>query len=272
MATTKTEQETIIRWDQEERVALLYTAYPTQARQWAKLGYPVEIYGRSQAGGPRSWRARVPFEALRWRRMRDGQIETRPRGRSIAIRTRKLAGSDDRSLSGRQQVGFQNNEAQHPQISGRTINTDRRGARRLTSTGHSEPEGGSQVTQNPKRKDTFAVPGTLRPTSPSRTGTHQFRASSALQCWTDQQTNQLERALHRLIAEIQDGLRHGHFEYTLTCEVIGKGGRRLVLHAGKSYQFVIPADDCQETDRQKPHESGGDSEVTTLRATAFASN
>jgi hypothetical protein len=66
-------------------------------------------------------------------------------------------------------------------------------------------------------------------------------------------------ALCRILAEIEAGLRHGFFEYTLTCEVIGHGRRRLVLHAGKSYQFLIPADDCQETDRQNPHASGVDS-------------
>jgi hypothetical protein len=101
MATTKTEQETIVRWDQEERVALLYTAYPAQARQWAKLGYPVEIYRRDHEGAPRSWEARVPLEAIRWRRMRDGQVVGRRRGRSFAVRARKLAGSDHRSHSGR---------------------------------------------------------------------------------------------------------------------------------------------------------------------------
>jgi hypothetical protein len=68
-----------------------------------------------------------------------------------------------------------------------------------------------------------------------------------------------DRALARIIAEIHAGLRHGYFEYTLTCEVLGQGRRRLVLHAGKSYQFLIPADDCQETDRQHPHASGVDS-------------
>jgi hypothetical protein len=56
-----------------------------------------------------------------------------------------------------------------------------------------------------------------------------------------------DRALHRILAEIHAGLRHGYFEYTLTCEVIGGGRRRLVLHAGKSYQFVIPAEECEST-------------------------
>lgn len=54
-----------------------------------------------------------------------------------------------------------------------------------------------------------------------------------------------DRALHRIVAELHAGLRHGYFEYSVTCEVIGHGRRRLVLHAGKTYQFVIPADECE---------------------------
>lgn len=56
-----------------------------------------------------------------------------------------------------------------------------------------------------------------------------------------------DRAVRRLLAEIRDGLRHGYFEYTVRCEIIGQGRRRLVLAAGKTYQFVIPAADCDPT-------------------------
>jgi hypothetical protein len=54
-----------------------------------------------------------------------------------------------------------------------------------------------------------------------------------------------DQAFGRLLAEIREGLRHGYFEYTLTCELIGRGRRRLELRAGKHYQFVIPAEDCE---------------------------
>jgi hypothetical protein len=57
-----------------------------------------------------------------------------------------------------------------------------------------------------------------------------------------------ERALRRIVAEIVDGLRHGHFAFSLTGEIIGQGRRRLTLHAGKSYQFIIPNDECETTD------------------------
>jgi hypothetical protein len=49
----------------------------------------------------------------------------------------------------------------------------------------------------------------------------------------------------RRLTELHEGLRHGFFEYGLTCEVIGSNRRRLQLHAGKNYQFIIPADECQ---------------------------
>jgi hypothetical protein len=40
---------------------------------------------------------------------------------------------------------------------------------------------------------------------------------------------------------ILDGLGHGFFDCAITCE-IGNGGRRqLVIRAGKSHKFTIPA-------------------------------
>lgn len=54
-----------------------------------------------------------------------------------------------------------------------------------------------------------------------------------------------DRALSRVLAEIRAGLKHGYFEFSLTCDVISHNRRRLVLHAGKNYQFVIPADECE---------------------------
>jgi hypothetical protein len=54
----------------------------------------------------------------------------------------------------------------------------------------------------------------------------------------------IDRALSRILAEIHDGLRHGFFEFTLTCEVIGQERRRLTLRAGKSHQFVLSKGEC----------------------------
>ena len=54
----------------------------------------------------------------------------------------------------------------------------------------------------------------------------------------------LQHALRRIEAEIQDGLRHGFFSFTVTCEIVGQERRSLTLHAGKSHRFVIPKEDC----------------------------
>ena len=64
----------------------------------------------------------------------------------------------------------------------------------------------------------------------------------------DSGSSSADHALRCIVAEIVDGLRHGYFEFRVTCEVIGQGRRRLVLHAGKTYQFVIPVGDCEHVD------------------------
>jgi hypothetical protein len=67
----------------------------------------------------------------------------------------------------------------------------------------------------------------------------------------------LEQAFQRVLAEIHAGLRHGYFEYTLTCEVISQGKRRLILRAGKHYQFLIGANECETgTEVDDPHHEG----------------
>jgi hypothetical protein len=92
----KSEQETIVRWDQEERVLHLYTAYAPEARKWERRGYSVEVCGRTAAGEPREWRARAPIDALRLRRLEEGKVVMRRRGRSFGLRDRKLAASEHR--------------------------------------------------------------------------------------------------------------------------------------------------------------------------------
>ena len=58
----------------------------------------------------------------------------------------------------------------------------------------------------------------------------------------------IDRALRRVLGEIHDGLHHGYFEFTLSCEITGQGRRRLELRAGKTYQFLIPAEECKTLD------------------------
>jgi hypothetical protein len=84
----------------------------------------------------------------------------------------------------------------------------------------------------------------------------------------DNRASAMDRALRRIVAEIVDGLRHGYFEFSLTCDVIPHGRRRLVLHAGKSYQFVLAAEDCTwaETSGNPRHADAFDGLRETERA------
>ncbi len=54
---------------------------------------------------------------------------------------------------------------------------------------------------------------------------------------------QLGEALGRLRSLVVEGLKHGFFDYSISCEVGNKGRRQLVIRAGKSHKFTIPEDD-----------------------------
>ena len=54
---------------------------------------------------------------------------------------------------------------------------------------------------------------------------------------------QLRDALNRLRSLVVDGLKHGFFDYSISCEVGNKGRRQLVIRAGKSHKFTIPEDE-----------------------------
>jgi hypothetical protein len=58
--------------------------------------------------------------------------------------------------------------------------------------------------------------------------------------------NQLHRALDHIRNQLLDGLRHGFFECTIACEIIKDRKRRLLVKAGKSEQFTIPADELED--------------------------
>lgn len=46
--------------------------------------------------------------------------------------------------------------------------------------------------------------------------------------------------------KIDEGLRHGFFEYSISCET-GKGNKRhVIFKAGKSYKFTIPKEDLDK--------------------------
>ena len=56
---------------------------------------------------------------------------------------------------------------------------------------------------------------------------------------------QIREALDRLEGLVVDGLKHGFFDYAITCEVGSGGKRHLVICAGKSHKFTIPAEEVQ---------------------------
>lgn len=54
---------------------------------------------------------------------------------------------------------------------------------------------------------------------------------------------QVREALDRLEVLVVDGLKHGFFDYSIACEIGNGGKRHLVIRAGKSHKFTIPADE-----------------------------
>ena len=54
---------------------------------------------------------------------------------------------------------------------------------------------------------------------------------------------QAREALNRLIDVVMDGLRHGFFDYSISCDVANQGKRQMVIRAGKSHKFTIPEED-----------------------------
>jgi hypothetical protein len=52
---------------------------------------------------------------------------------------------------------------------------------------------------------------------------------------------QVREALDRLEGLVVDGLKHGFFDYSIACEIANGGKRELVIRAGKSHKFTIPA-------------------------------
>ncbi len=54
---------------------------------------------------------------------------------------------------------------------------------------------------------------------------------------------QVREALDRLRGLVVEGLEHGFFDYSISCEIGNKGRRQLVIRAGKSHKFTIPEDD-----------------------------
>ena len=56
-------------------------------------------------------------------------------------------------------------------------------------------------------------------------------------------SGQLREALDRIEGLLVDGLKHGFFDYSIVCEMASGGRRELVIRAGKSHKFTIPANE-----------------------------
>ena len=54
---------------------------------------------------------------------------------------------------------------------------------------------------------------------------------------------QLREALDRLQGLMVEGLKHGFFDYSVSCEITHGQKRRLTIKAGKSHRFTIPEDE-----------------------------
>jgi hypothetical protein len=50
-------------------------------------------------------------------------------------------------------------------------------------------------------------------------------------------------ALDLLEGLLVEGLRHGHFDYSMNCETGNNGRRLLIVKAGKSHKFTIEESD-----------------------------
>ncbi len=57
--------------------------------------------------------------------------------------------------------------------------------------------------------------------------------------------SEFDTAMQRVVAELREGLLHGFFDYSMSCEVVRGGKRRFTLRAGKSHRFVIPEEEIE---------------------------
>ena len=57
--------------------------------------------------------------------------------------------------------------------------------------------------------------------------------------------SQIDQAKERLIREIEDGLRHGFFDFAVAGEMVNGKKRRMTIKAGKNYRFTIPEEEIE---------------------------
>ena len=52
-------------------------------------------------------------------------------------------------------------------------------------------------------------------------------------------SDSVRSALNLIEGLLVEGIKHGHFDYTVTCETGTNGRRLLIVKAGKSHKFSI---------------------------------
>jgi len=63
---------------------------------------------------------------------------------------------------------------------------------------------------------------------------------------TPQEEGELGEALEKLHEVILEGLKHGFFDCSISCELIRGRKRRLTIRAGRSYQFTIAQEELEK--------------------------
>jgi hypothetical protein len=67
----------------------------------------------------------------------------------------------------------------------------------------------------------------------------KFSTSSSLRA----PVGQISEALAHIEKVVLDGLKHGFFDCSISCDVGTGAKRHLLVRAGKSHKFVIPEED-----------------------------
>lgn len=62
----------------------------------------------------------------------------------------------------------------------------------------------------------------------------------------NRRADDLQEALDQMRSLMLDGLRHGFFEYSVSCETVKDCKRQLIIRAGKSHKYYIAPEQIDE--------------------------
>jgi hypothetical protein len=63
---------------------------------------------------------------------------------------------------------------------------------------------------------------------------------------SDSYSDPVRSALALIEGLVVEGIKHGHFDYTLTCQLGSRGRRQVIVKAGKSHLFTIEPGDVPQ--------------------------